>query len=75
MIEAALAGGLPVERLAIEPHELAGLAVDLTAAGDVRTLPCHLAAARRPRRLLHRALATARLSRYQGSRSPRGAAA
>ncbi len=43
LIEAALAGGLPVERLAIERHELAGLAVDLTAAGDVRTLPCHLA--------------------------------
>ncbi|MCC2664602.1 MAG: rsmB [Geminicoccaceae bacterium] len=43
VIETALAGGLPVERLAIEPHELAGLAVDLTAAGDVRTLPCHLA--------------------------------
>jgi 16S rRNA (cytosine967-C5)-methyltransferase len=41
--EAALAGGLPLERLPIERHELAGLAVDLTAAGDVRTLPCHLA--------------------------------
>jgi 16S rRNA (cytosine967-C5)-methyltransferase len=44
LIDAALADGLPVERLAIEPHELGGLAVDLTAAGDVRTLPSHLAA-------------------------------
>ena len=44
LIDAALAGGLPLERLAIEPHELGGLAVDVTAAGDVRTLPSHLAA-------------------------------
>ena len=44
LIDAALADGLPLERVAIEPHELGGLAVDLTAAGDVRTLPYHLAA-------------------------------
>ena len=43
VVEAALAGGLPVERLAIERGELGGLPVDLTPAGDVRTLPCHLA--------------------------------
>jgi 16S rRNA (cytosine967-C5)-methyltransferase len=42
-IEAALAEGLRVERLAIERRELADLPVDLTAEGDVRTLPCHLA--------------------------------
>jgi 16S rRNA (cytosine967-C5)-methyltransferase len=44
LIDAVLADGLPLERVAIEPHELGGLAVDLTAAGDVRTLPYHLAA-------------------------------
>jgi 16S rRNA (cytosine967-C5)-methyltransferase len=44
LIDAALADGLPFERLAIEPRELGGLAVDLTPAGDVRTLPSHLAA-------------------------------
>ena len=43
LIEAALAEGLPLERLAIERAELGGLPVDLTAEGDVRTLPCHLA--------------------------------
>jgi 16S rRNA (cytosine967-C5)-methyltransferase len=44
LIDAALAEGLPIERMAIERHELGGLAVDLTAAGDVRTLPTDLAA-------------------------------
>jgi 16S rRNA (cytosine967-C5)-methyltransferase len=43
VIERALAGGLPVVRLPIEASELDGLPVDLTRAGDVRTLPCHLA--------------------------------
>jgi 16S rRNA (cytosine967-C5)-methyltransferase len=43
VIEGALAAGLPVERLPVQPAELAGLAVDITPAGDVRTLPCHLA--------------------------------
>lgn len=43
MIAAALASDLPVERLAVQPAELGGLPVDITAEGDVRTLPCHLA--------------------------------
>ena len=43
VIERALAAGLPVARLPVEPSELDGLAVDLTPDGDVRTLPCHLA--------------------------------
>jgi 16S rRNA (cytosine967-C5)-methyltransferase len=43
VIERALADGLPVTRLPVQPSELDGLAVDLTADGDVRTLPCHLA--------------------------------
>jgi 16S rRNA (cytosine967-C5)-methyltransferase len=42
LIERALADGLPAERLAIAPDELGGLGVELTAAGDVRTLPSHL---------------------------------
>ncbi|GBD42866.1 Ribosomal RNA small subunit methyltransferase B [bacterium HR40] len=32
-----------LERLPVRPQELAGLPVDLTPAGEVRTLPCHLA--------------------------------
>ena len=44
LTDVALAEGVPIERLAIKRHELGGLAVDLTAAGDVRTLPSHLAA-------------------------------
>ena len=43
-IEAFLAGGAPFERSPIARHELKGLEVDLTAAGEVRTLPSHLAA-------------------------------
>ena len=43
VIEQAVAAGLPVARLPVEPRELDGLAVDLTEQGDVRTLPCHLA--------------------------------
>jgi len=42
LIDRALAEGLPAERLAIAPDELGGLGVEITAAGDVRTLPCHL---------------------------------
>ena len=45
VIESALADGLPAERVPIAPHELGGLEADLDAAGDLRTLPCHLAAA------------------------------
>ncbi|MGH6902712.1 MAG: MFS transporter, partial [Geminicoccaceae bacterium] len=43
VIEQALAGGLPLARLPVQSGELGGLAVDITPAGDVRTLPCHLA--------------------------------
>jgi 16S rRNA (cytosine967-C5)-methyltransferase len=43
VIERALAAGLPVARLPVEPRELDSLPVDLTDEGDVRTLPCHLA--------------------------------
>ena len=43
VIERALATGLPVARLPIQASELDGLPLDLTDAGDVRTLPCHLA--------------------------------
>jgi len=43
LIEAAFAEGLPLERWPVAPEELDGLTVDLTAAGEVRTLPCHLA--------------------------------
>jgi 16S rRNA (cytosine967-C5)-methyltransferase len=43
VIEQALTGGVPVTRLPVQASELEGLAVDLTDAGDVRTLPCQLA--------------------------------
>ena len=42
-IEALLAGGAPVVRDPITRAELKGLPVDLTPAGEVRTLPCDLA--------------------------------
>ena len=42
VIEGALAAGLPVERVPVETADLDGLAVDITAHGDLRTLPCHL---------------------------------
>jgi 16S rRNA (cytosine967-C5)-methyltransferase len=42
-IERALATGLPVARLPVQPGDLDGLPVDLSDHGDVRTLPCHLA--------------------------------
>ena len=44
-IEKFLAAGAPAERVAITANEAAGLAEALTPAGDLRTLPCHLAAA------------------------------
>jgi 16S rRNA (cytosine967-C5)-methyltransferase len=43
VIERALDRGLPIERVPIEPAELDHLPVDYGSAGDVRTLPCHLA--------------------------------
>jgi 16S rRNA (cytosine967-C5)-methyltransferase len=42
VIARALAS-LPIERVPVARPELDGLQVDLTPAGDVRTLPCHLA--------------------------------
>lgn len=44
-IERLLASGAPVERVPVSAGEIGGLAEAVTAAGDVRTLPCHLAAA------------------------------
>jgi 16S rRNA (cytosine967-C5)-methyltransferase len=43
VIEQALAAGAPVARHPVEGRELDGLPVDLTGAGDVRTLSCQLA--------------------------------
>jgi len=43
-IEALLASGAPVAREAIRAEEIGGLAELLTPAGDLRSLPCHLAA-------------------------------
>lgn len=42
-IAALLEAGAPVERMPIRREALAGLPVELTAAGEVRTLPVHLA--------------------------------
>ena len=44
VIEQALARRLPLARLPVRAVELDGLPVEITPAGDVRTLPCHLAA-------------------------------
>jgi 16S rRNA (cytosine967-C5)-methyltransferase len=41
-IAALLAGGAPVERVPIQPTEVGGQAAWIDAAGDLRTLPCHL---------------------------------
>lgn len=38
-IAQALAGGLPFERVAVQPHEVGGLSELITADGDLRTLP------------------------------------
>jgi 16S rRNA (cytosine967-C5)-methyltransferase len=39
-----LARGVPLERRPIDPAEIGGLAECVTPDGDLRTLPCHLAA-------------------------------
>lgn len=44
-IAALLARGAPVARRPIAPAEIGGLAEAVTAEGDLRTLPCHLAEA------------------------------
>ncbi|MBW7852378.1 MAG: MFS transporter [Rhodospirillales bacterium] len=41
-IDALIATGAPVRRVAIAPDEIGGLAEAITAEGDLRTLPCHL---------------------------------
>ncbi len=43
IVEALLASGAPLARLAITPGEVGGLAQLLTPEGDLRSLPCHLA--------------------------------
>ena len=40
-----IASGAPVERVPVTADEIGGLSEAVTAEGDVRTLPCHLAAA------------------------------
>jgi 16S rRNA (cytosine967-C5)-methyltransferase len=42
-IEALFAGGAPVERRPIAPEEIGVDSEWITTAGDLRTLPCHLA--------------------------------
>lgn len=42
-IEALLASGAPVRRVPVQADEVGGLAEIITPAGDLRTLPCHLA--------------------------------
>lgn len=42
-IERLLSSGAPLARRPIEPQEVGGLAELLTAEGDLRSLPCHLA--------------------------------
>ena len=42
-IAALLASGAPVERVAIAPDEIGGLPELIDDAGDLRSLPCHLA--------------------------------
>lgn len=43
VVDQALAAGLPLQRRPIAAEEMGGLAELVTAAGDLRTLPCHLA--------------------------------
>jgi 16S rRNA (cytosine967-C5)-methyltransferase len=43
-IDALLASDSRVERLPLQPGELPGLPDAITPAGDLRSLPCHLAA-------------------------------
>lgn len=42
-IDALLADGAPFKRVPVTAAEIGGLAEAITPAGDVRTLPCHLA--------------------------------
>jgi len=42
-IERLLSSGAPLRRIPIGSDEIGGLAEAITAAGDLRTLPCHLA--------------------------------
>ncbi|CUW38110.1 putative ribosomal RNA small subunit methyltransferase B [Magnetospirillum sp. XM-1] len=42
-IAALLAEGAPLKRIPIRPEEVGGMAELITADGDLRTLPCHLA--------------------------------
>jgi 16S rRNA (cytosine967-C5)-methyltransferase len=44
-IAALLNGGTPVCRLPLAAHHGAGLPVEITAEGDLRSLPCHMAEA------------------------------
>lgn len=43
LIQRVLSQGLPLTRVPIAKEELFGLPVDVTANGEVRSLPCHLA--------------------------------
>ena len=43
-VERLLARGVPVERRPVDPAEVGGLGECVSADGDLRTLPCHLAA-------------------------------
>ena len=42
-VERLLASGAPLRRVPIAPAEVGGMAELITEAGDLRTLPCHLA--------------------------------
>ncbi len=42
-VAALIAGGAPVRREAVRSSEIGGLSQAVTEAGDLRTLPCHLA--------------------------------
>jgi 16S rRNA (cytosine967-C5)-methyltransferase len=42
-VEKLLARGAPVKRVPVDAAEIGGLNECLSAEGDVRTLPCHLA--------------------------------
>jgi len=44
-VERLLGAGAPLRRLPVAPAEVGGLAMLVTADGDLRTLPCHLAEA------------------------------
>jgi len=42
-VEKLLARGAPIKRVPVDPAEIGGLKECISAEGDVRTLPCHLA--------------------------------